>query len=70
VHDVQIMPDEQRRPVRELKKNTLLPPVVPSFVFVALPFFDAVVFPNFTCSKLSNCSSTCAPVSGTGASLV
>src|SRR6185312_12251659 len=33
------MPDEQRRPVRELKKNTLLPLVVPSFVFVAFPFF-------------------------------
>jgi hypothetical protein len=32
------MPDEQRRPVRELKKNTLLPPVVASVVFVTLPF--------------------------------
>jgi hypothetical protein len=63
------MPDEQRRPVRELK-STLLPPVVASVVFVMLPFFDNKVFQNSTCSKVEYCSSTCAPDSGSGASLV
>jgi hypothetical protein len=69
VYHIQIMLNKQCFPVWQLKKILfflqLCHLVSSSRCFL---FFD--VLPNFTCSKLSYCCSTCSPVSGIGDSLI
>ena len=36
MHNIEIMAYKQMLPVRKLKENTLLPPVVPSIIFISL----------------------------------
>jgi hypothetical protein len=64
------MPDKQRRPVRKLKKILFFLQLCHLLSSSCFLFFDNNVFPNSTCSKVEYFSSTYAPDSGSGASLV